>query len=272
MSAWAAGSVLAKVIEMGGMAIAVYRFAVFSLIMIVWLRARGSGISWRILRHSMWGGIALGVDVAFFFSAVKLTNIVNATLIGAMQPVFVGVIAAKFFGEKIARRDIAWSGVAIAGVVLVVIASNGTPEWSLTGDLLAVGAMITFGGYFIFSKRSKEHLTPTEFTTGTAIWTTAINIPLALAFGQDLSWPSANNWAWLMLMTLLAGIIGHTAMNWSLVRIPLWIGSTLTLMIPVVSSLIAWVALDESLSLTQAAAGSVVLGSLFMVVRHQSSS
>ncbi len=269
VSAWAAGSVLAKAIDMGGMAIAVYRFTLFSLLMVLWLSSRGKRLSRHVLRHSMWGGIALGVDVAFFFSAVKLTTVVNATLIGAMQPIFVGVIAAQFFGEKIRRRDVAWSGVAIAGVVVVVLSSNGKPEWSLAGDLLAVGAMVSFGGYFIFSKQSKEHLTPTEFTAGTAVWTAGINVVLGIAFGQDLSWPSATNWGWLILMTVLAGIVGHTAMNWSLVRIPLWLGSTLTLMIPVVSSLIAWAVLGEALSLMQAAAAAVVLGALFMVVRDQ---
>ncbi len=268
VSAWAGGSVLAKVIDMGGMAIAVYRFALFSTVMILWLEMRGSRLSLRIMRHSMLGGLALGVDVAFFFSAVKLTNVVNATLIGAMQPVFVAVIAARFFGERISRRDVLWSVVAIVGVVLIVVASNGTPEWSLKGDLLAVGAMVTFGCYFIFSKQSKAHLTPTEFTTGTAIWTTLVNVPLAVAFGQDLSWPKPADVGWLLVMTLLAGVIGHSMMNWSLVRIPLWVGSTMTLLIPVVSALIAWVALDEALSLSQAMAGLLVLAALFMVVRR----
>ena len=34
-------------------------------------------------------------------------------------------------------------------------------------------------------------------------------------------------------------------MNWSLTKVPLWLGSTLTLLIPVVSSIGAWVFLDE---------------------------
>lgn len=269
VSAWGGGSVLAKLISMDGMAIAVYRFSIFSLLMLLWLRIRGTTISARVMRHSFLGGLALGIDVALFFSAVKLTNVVNATLIGSLQPVFVGIIAARFYGERIYRRDVAWSVVAIIGVGLVVLASNDTPEWSALGDLLALGAMLSWGCYFIASKNSKEHLTPTEFTTGSSIWTALINVPLAFAFGQDLSWPSSNDWFWLLVMTALAGFVGHTMMNWSLVRIPLWIGSTFTLSIPVAASLIAWAALGEALSIGQVLPMALVLGALWMIVRNQ---
>jgi len=267
--AWAGGSVLAKGIDMPAMAIGVYRFALFTMIMVVWLRTRGTPLTLRALKYSLPGGIALGLDIAFFFSAVKLTNVVNATLIGALQPILVGVIAARFFGESIKRRDALWSLAALAGVVGVVIASNGTPEWSLKGDLLAFAAMLCWGAYFIASKESKKNLTPVEFTTGTAFWTAIINLPLGLAFGQDLSWPNTRSWMGLLLMTVAAGFIGHTLMNWSLVRIPLWVGSTFTLLIPVASAILAWVFLDESLSLSQAAAMAVVLFALAVIVRGQ---
>ncbi len=267
--AWGGGSVLAKLISMDSAAIAVYRFSLFSILMVVWLKARGTTISLHVMRSSFLGGLALGIDVALFFSAVKLTNVVNATLIGSLQPVFVGVIAARFYNEQIRRNDVLWSAVAIVGVGFVVMASNDTPEWSAAGDLLALGAMLSWGCYFIASKNSKEHLTPTEFTTGSSIWTVMINVPLALVLGQDLSWPSNTDWFWLLVMTALAGFVGHTMMNWSLVRIPLWVGSTFTLLIPVAASLIAWAALGEALSLGQVLPMALVLGALGMIVRNQ---
>ena len=81
----------------------------------------------------MWGGIALGADIALFFSAVKLTSVVNATIIGSMQPIVVGVVAAKFFGEKIGLRNVMWSLVALIGTVLVVAASAGDDTQRLAG-------------------------------------------------------------------------------------------------------------------------------------------
>jgi drug/metabolite transporter (DMT)-like permease len=269
VTAWGAGSVITKGIDMGGLAVAVYRFWLYSALILIWMRARGTPFRLGILRDSMWGGIALGLDVALFFTAVKLTNVVDATLIGSLQPILVGVVAARFFGERIRGRDAAWSGVALVGVLAVVLASNGTPEWSAKGDLLALGAMLAWSGYFIASKASKGRLTPTEFTAGTAVWAAAINTPLALAFGQDLTLPAADTLALLVGMTLLSGLIGHSLMNWSLVRIPLWVGSTFTLLIPITSSALAWIFLGESLNLAQAGAMALVLVALAFIVMGQ---
>jgi drug/metabolite transporter (DMT)-like permease len=219
----------------------------------------------------MWGGIALGADIALFFSAVKLTSVVNATIIGSMQPIVVGVIAARFFGEQIRLRDALWSLVALGGAVLVVAASAGDEVTDIRGDLLAAAAMLSWSAYFITSKNSKKTMTPTEFTAGTSLWTMAICAPLGFLFGQDMSWPSATNWAWLIAMAIASGLVGHAMMNWSLVRIPLWVGSTFTLLIPVFSALLAWVVLDETVSALQGLGMLVVIGALAIVVRSQAS-
>ncbi|MGA9279219.1 MAG: DMT family transporter [Ilumatobacter sp.] len=268
--AWSTGTVLAKGIQMGGLAIGTYRFWLFSLSLLLWMRLRGQSFTLRSIRATMFGGIALGADIALFFSAVKETSIVNATIIGSLQPILVGIIAARFFGEKIRGRDALWALVALAGVFVVVTASTGDGVSSIRGDLLAVAAMFSWSAYFIASKQSKGRVTPTEFTAGTALWTAMIVTPLGFAFGQDMSWPSWKNWALLIAMAVGSGIIGHALMNWSLVRIPLWIGSTFTLLIPVFSAFFAWIFLDETIVVRQALAMAVVIGALVMIVRNQS--
>jgi len=268
--AWSTGTILAKYIDMGSLAIGFYRFAFFALTLIAWMRVRGTPLRARVIRDSMWGGIALGADIALFFSAVKLTSIVNATIIGSMQPIVVGVIAARFFGERIGLRNVVWSAVALAGTVVVVAAGADDGTTDLRGDLLALAAMLSWSAYFIASKNSKKTMTSTEFTAGTALWTLAICAPLGFVFDQDMSWPSATNWGWLVLMAATSGLIGHAMMNWSLVRIPLWIGSTFTLLIPVFSALLAWIVLGETVTAAQAAAMAVVIGALAVVVRNQS--
>ena len=270
VSAWSTGTVLIKGIEMGGLAIGTYRFGIFAVGIVLWLWWRGTPFSWQILYDSRFGGIALGLDVALFFSAIKLTSVVNATIIGSLQPIVVGVIAARFFGEHIRARDALWSLVALGGVVVVVASAGGDDVNDWRGDLLAAAAMLAWSGYFIASKGSKGRMTSTQFTAGTAVWTAAICAPLGFLFGQDMSLPSAKNFALLLVLAASVGVVGHVLMNWSLVRIPLWVGSTFTLLIPVVSALLAWVFLDEVLSLTQVLAMAVVIGSLAMIVRGQS--
>ncbi len=270
VSVWGFSGVIVKDIEMGGLAIGGYRFAVYGLVVGGLMALRGTPITMRVLRESMWGGLALGADVALFFSAIKLTTIANATVIGALQPVVVSIAAWRVFGERIDRRDLALGAVALLGVLLVVLGATGSAEWSLTGDLLAVGALLSWSAYFVFSKRAKSRITSNEYTIGAALWAAVINLPLALLFGQSLAWPSLDSWIGILLLAFGAGILGHSLMNWSIRQIPLWISSTFTLLIPVVSASTAWVFLDEPLTTLQIVAMCLVLAALAGIVGRQS--
>ncbi len=272
VTAWGSASVLVKAVDMGGLAVAVYRFLLHFVAIAVWMSFRGTPFSLRVFRRSAFGGIALALDVAFFFTAVKETSVINATLIGALQPILVGVVAARFFGERIRSRDAMWSIVALAGVFAVVVAAADSTVSSLQGDLLAVGALLSWSAYFVASKQSKSRLTATEFTAGAALWTGLLNLPLAVAFGQDLSVPTGRDLLLILVITFVAGVFGHNLMNWSLVQIPLWVGSTFTLMIPVAASIIAWAVLGEPLTLAQMMGTAVVLGALAAIVVGQSRS
>jgi len=267
VTAWGASGVLAKAIEMDALALSAYRFWMYAIAIIVFMAVRGTPLTLAALRHSSAGGIALAVDVAFFFSAVKATTIVDATVIGSMQPVILMMAAGPLFGERISLRNVFWAGAALSGAIAVILASAGSPEWNLEGDLLAAGALFAWSAYFIFSKRAKGTISPMEFTAGTALWVAVVSTILALLFGQDLSPPTAVSWFWLTVMAFGSGVLGHSVMNWSLVRIPLWMGSVLTLLVPVVSSLLAWAFLSEAISLGQAVAMAVVIGALTMIVR-----
>lgn len=267
--AWGSSGVVIKAIDMDGIAIGFWRFLFYAVVLVAWMNARGVRLTRRALTASLPGGLSLGADVILFFTAVKLTNVVNATTIGALQPLVVSVFAAKMFGERITRRDVVAALVAIVAVIVIVIESAGTPEWSGAGDLAAVGALFAWAGYFIFSKRSKGVLTPQEYTAGTGVWTALSCLVAGFAFGQDMSLPGSGDWLPLLALTFGAGILGHSVMNWSLVRVPLWLASTLTLLIPVVGSLAAWIFLDEPLTSIQLGAMAVVIGALATIVWAQ---
>ena len=267
--AWGASGALIKSIDMDGLAIGFWRFVIYATVLAAWMISRGARVTRRVMWAALPGGISLGLDVVFFFSAVKLTTVVNATTITSLQPIVVAVFAAKVLGEQIRPRNVAAAGVAIAAVIVIVTESAGTPEWNGVGDLIAVGALFAWSSYFIFSKRSKGVISSQEYTVGTALWTALICLVCGVVVGQDMSLPDSPDWFPLLALTFGAGILGHSIMNWSLVRVPLWLGSTLTLLIPVVGSLVAWIFLDEPLSAAQLVAMAVVVGALATIVMSQ---
>lgn len=269
VASWGVTGVLIKSIEMDAIAIAAWRFLLYAALLTSWLYARGGRISMPLLRASFPGGVFLAGDVMLFFTAVRLTNIVNATTIGAMQPVVIAVFATRVLGERIHRREYAAAAVAIAGVVVVITQSSGTPEWSGAGDLAAVGALLTWSAYFIAAKRAAGTLTPLEFTVGTGWWVAACSFPIGLIVGQDMSPPPGTEIVPLLALLVVGGLLGHSLMNWGIPRLPLWLSSTLTLLIPVFASIAAWIFLGEALTGWQLVAMAVVVAALAVVVLAQ---
>jgi drug/metabolite transporter (DMT)-like permease len=256
--------------ELSPPAIAVYRFGMFFVALTIWLKLRGRPFTLAALRTSFPGGLALAFDVFLYFYAVKHTSITNATLIGALQPALIMAISMPLFGERPSRRDVIAAGVAIAGVAAVVVIASGQPSWSGIGDLAAVGAMFSWGTYFIASRRAQETLGSTEYTAGVSFWAAALNVPVALVSAKGLSLPVADDWPLLLFMTFGVGLLGSSMMNWSISKVQLWLASTMTLIIPMVAAVLAWWLLDEALTAPQVAAMAVVLGALAVIVIGQS--
>jgi drug/metabolite transporter (DMT)-like permease len=268
MVAWSASGVITKGIDMDGLAVVLYRMWLYTAVMVVVLAAQRNRLTWAKIRASLLGGIALGLDVALFFSAVKETTIANATVIGALQPILMLAFGRRLFGESEAasRRDVMLSFVAIVGVGVVMYGSTGLPDWKPRGDILALCGLLAWTCYFVFSKRTQERLSPIEYSAATALIAAVVNTPIALSSGQDLSWPDAGNWVWLVLLAIGPGLVGHVFMNWSLTRIPVWLGATLALFIPVTSTLLAWLFIDEDVIAVQFVGMAIVLAALAGVV------
>ena len=76
----------------------------------------------------------------------------NATVIGALQPLLMLMIAGPLFGERPRWTDGAWGLLAISGAAMVVLGGDAGGANSLGGDLLAACALIAWTAYFVASK------------------------------------------------------------------------------------------------------------------------
>ena len=270
MVGWTASGVIAKGIsELGPLAVVFWRMWIYALIVLIFLKLRGTPLRKESIRVSWRGGISLGADIMFFFTALRLTTVANATVIGSCQPLVMLLIVGRIFGERPKRNDWILALVAICGVGIVMFGSTGVPGWSPRGDLLAVATVLAWTAYFVFSKLSSQHIESSQYTGATALICALFATPFALASGQVFDMPSTNAWIWLVVLAVGPGFTSHMLMNWALVQIPAWVGSTLTLAIPVSATLMAWAFLGEEIVALQLLGMAVVLFALGGIVLGQ---
>ena len=264
---WGGVAVAAKWVEgVDGLVLGFHRLWVGALVTTVVFLASGRRLRVALLRDCLPGGIAFAADIALFFSALKLTTVANATVVGALQPALLLVVIGPLFGERVSRSYLVWTALAIGGVAVVMSASSTSAAWGLSGDVLAVAALLAWTGYFVASKQARVRLDTLEYLTGMTIVAALALAPVALLAGGSLVVPSAADWVVIVLLAVASGGVGHFLMNWAHPYVPLSHVSLLTLGVPVVSTVVAAVLLDEPLVPIQALGMLVVVVALAVVV------
>jgi drug/metabolite transporter (DMT)-like permease len=249
-----------------GLTLAFHRLWVGAAAMFVFYTLRGGRLRMHVLRIALPGGIAFAGDIGLFFAAVKHTTVANATMISALQPALLLLVAGPLFGERVRASDIALTAVALVGVVVVVFGSATTPSWSPVGDLLAVAALLAWTAYFVFGKQARQQLEAVEFVTAMSLIAFVVVAVVAVGSRHDLSVPDAGTWAIILGLGLGTGGIGHFLINWAHGHAPLVLTSLLTLLIPVVAMAGAAIFLGEEVVAAQVVGALIVLSALGVVV------
>lgn len=266
--AWGFGGILAKEIGVDGLTVSFYR---------LWL---GTALTFGLLvlaRHrptvrefavSAPAGVIFGVNMALGFTAVKLTTVANATLIGALQPALTLVVAGPWFGERVGRREVGWTLASMAGIAVLIAGSSGSPHWSPVGDLLALAGVFLFTGYFLASKRIRAEVATVAYMTAVHLTAALVVTPVVLARGLDLGSLDGGDWARLCVLTVGSGVGAHMLVNWAHPYVKVSVSSVLVLLTPVVATLGAWVLLGESLTVLGLLGGGLTLAAVVAVSRR----
>ena len=85
-----------------------------------------------------------------------------------------------------------------------------------------------------------------------------------------MSWPDTESWLWILGLAIVSGIGGHLLMSVSIPHLPLWASSTMTLSIPVISTVTAAIFLGESVAPAQVVGMIIVLLALGAAIRVSS--
>jgi drug/metabolite transporter (DMT)-like permease len=264
---WSFTNTLIKLSALPALTFALYRVWLGALLLLAVTYATGRRLTWASVRSSAPGGLLLGVEISFFFSAVKHTSIADVSVISALQPALILVVAGPLFGERITRRQVGWTLLSLVGVGIVTVGSAGTPVWSLFGDLLAAGSLLAWTAYFLVSKHARMSVPAIEYMTVVFLFAAVVVTPLALITGEPLGGLAARDWGYLALFVLGASG-GHVLVAWAHSSVDVSLSSLLTLAQPVVASLAALLILDEPLTALVIAGGLVVIASLAAVLRE----
>jgi drug/metabolite transporter (DMT)-like permease len=265
---WAAGNVMVRLVELAGLQLAFWRIGLAAVVYWIILVASGRKLTVEHLKTSAPAAIAIALQIAVLFTALKATTVANTTVIVALQPIVLLFFGLRRFGERVSALLVALALVALAGVALVVFGSSGAPIWSPRGDFLAVVAMLLFSLYYIFAKTARAEVPALEFQTAVWIIGTVVLLPVAAFDAGGIVIPEWRQWVGVAVLLAIPGS-GHFLMNWAHARVKLSVTSMLTLGLPVLSTIGASIFLDEPLGGWQLPGIAIVVAALAAAIRRE---
>jgi drug/metabolite transporter (DMT)-like permease len=229
----------------------------------------------QLLRLALTGLLNPGLAYTFGLFGLALSTASMATLLWAIEPVVILLLAALLLGERLARPLIGLSALALAGVALIAgIAPDAGAGSSAVGNLLILLGVLCCALYVILTRRMIGDHDPLVLV--------ALQQTVALA-GAVFIWPvgwlrgelvglqqvAPSVWAWASL----SGITYYALAFWFYVRglqqVPASMAAPFLNLIPLFGVAGAYVFLGERLGMVQWLGALLILVAVAVVVRLQ---
>jgi drug/metabolite transporter (DMT)-like permease len=219
--------------------------------------ARATGRAVSLLRAApreaaltLLAGLCLAAHFAAWIASLSLTTVVRSVALVSTQPLFAGIFA-RALGDRALPRLYIGTAVAVVGTLVMIEPGADASEGSWVGDLLALSGAVTAAVYLAIGRRVHQRLgdqLPVEgyFVCVNLVAAAALGL-LVLGRGAELA-PIGVEWsdyAAIVWMGLIPGIVGHGLLNWAVRHMPVHTVSLAVLLEPAGAAFVAWLLLGD---------------------------
>ncbi len=224
----------------------------------------------------MAGGL-LGFVISQTLTAVALnyTTPVYFSLVAALTPVAVMLLAAMLLNEHITGLKSFGVSLGIVGALLMLYMSqtSGTGKNDLLGIALAVLSVLTWAVYLIVTRKVSAKYSPVTQMKWVFLVSAVVTVPIAL-FGPEQPLYSSH-WQWegiveMAFIVLFCTVVGFFLIPFAMKYLKATTVSIYTNIQPVVASLVAIAIGQDTLTWDMPVAGILVLLGAYIVTMKKS--
>lgn len=241
-------------------------FSIFLLLPFFLPRAKSTpGLTSGSIIFPLLAGVFTACDLGLWTASLSYTTAANATLLGNTAPLWVALGTWLILKQKLTPAF--WRGLTIAllGAALIM----GTdfilhPRFGI-GDAMAVFTGFFYGGYFLFTERSRMHFDPVSH-----IWLVGVGASLSLfivntVLNYPLTGYPAQTWLVFLSTAVVSQLIGYMSLAYALGHLPASVVSPTMILQPIVTTLLAIPLLNEVPSIWQGVGGAIALVGIYIV-------
>jgi drug/metabolite transporter (DMT)-like permease len=241
-------------------------FSIFLLFPFFAPRARTNAAikSWLIV-FPLLAGVFTACDLGLWTSSLSYTTAANATLLGNTAPLWVALGTWLILKQRLSSAF--WRGLSITLLGAVLIMGSDFilhPRFGI-GDAMAIFTGFFYGGYFLFTERSRLHFDPVSH-----IWLVGVGASISLFIANRvLQYPMTGypTQTWLVFLgtAVVSQLIGYLCLAYALGHLPAAVVSPTMVLQPVVTTILAIPFLGEIPSIWQGIGGAIALVGIYIV-------
>ena len=202
----------------------VIRFGIAGLILlpVIWNRRANlvNLLTTDGLRLALAAALCVPINQTFFLNATRLTATSHVGLIYASVPLVVLAIATISRQETLIANRLIGVALSVLGVMVIgldsLLRGGAVGRDTFNGDLLLIGAVISWGGYLAASKPLIAKHGALTVLTATFLVGAVLHIPIAMATyssWRPLASVAPASWLALAYLTFVATVLGLALQN-----------------------------------------------------------
>jgi drug/metabolite transporter (DMT)-like permease len=208
----------------------------------------------------------LGLHFTVWIASLFYTSVASSVVIVCTNPIWVGVASFLFLGEKPDRNILLGIALTVTGGVIIGWGDFSVSPRALFGDLLALLGAFMASGYLLAGRKIRSELSILEYITPVYSMAALITFFMAMLFGLKMTGYSVTVFILFAALAIVPQLIGHTAFNWALGYISASLVAVVILGEPVGSTVLAWMILNEGLTVAKVIGGVLILGGIGVVL------
>lgn len=202
----------------------------------------------------------------FFAVGLSRTSPFSSSLLVAMVPLFTVLILAVL-GEPTPLQGWIGLGVALIGVTIFLLDKRGAGSGTLIGDLLSIGAAISFALYGIVTRPLARRY-PAATYTAWSVFAGAVPlllVALPAALRQDWSALAGGEWATIAYLAIFPVYLAYILWNFAIARRGVAAASSFSLLVPIVAGVLSALFFGEAFGPLKLLGAALVLAGLAIV-------
>lgn len=228
----------------------------------------------KVLSHRQWrllalAGICLGLHFALWIVSLAYTSVASSAVLVAMGPAFVGLGSWLFLKERPVVKTIFGILLASGGSLVIGWGDLGQGQSPLLGDALALGGAVCMAGYLMIGRKVRVGCSLVTYIGPVYAVAMLTILAIVLVTQQPMLGFHPAAYAWVLALGLIPQLVGHTTYNWALNHLSATFVAIVTLAEPMGASLLAYLFLNETVSLSTALGGALVLAGIFVASQSE---